>query len=206
MPQTLHLLSIWLHVLAATIWIGGVAALGLLLVPLLRRERFQDVARPLLYASALRFRWIGWGALGILVVTGLYQVRAQGIPWSAWVDPAFWGTAWGAALGGKLLLVTATLTVSAVHDFHFGPKAIRLMQDAPGSAKAERMRGWSSWLGRLTVLLSLAILWFAVLLPRGELYPRVSTELDKAVPAVLISRVRFSVQNRGLLSLCRELW
>lgn len=163
----LDLLSIWLHVLAATIWIGGMAALGLLFVPLLRRDRFRSVARPLLYASALRFRWIGWGTLGLLVVTGLVNVRARGVPWSAWVDPAFWESAWGTALGVKLVLVGITLVVSAVHDFHFGPEAIRLMREAPESARAERMRWWSSWLGRATLLLSLAILWFAILLPRG---------------------------------------
>ncbi len=169
MTNFLPLLSIWLHILAAAVWIGGMAALGLLLVPLLRQERFEDVARPLLYASALRFRWIGWGALGVLVVTGLFQVRAQGIPWSAWLDLGFWTTAWGAALGWKLGLVIITLLVSAVHDFHYGPKAIRLMREAPESPEAERMRLWSSWLGRLTLLLSLTILWFAVLLPRGGL-------------------------------------
>jgi len=169
MADTLHLVSIWLHILAATVWIGGMAALGLLLVPLLRQERFEDVATPLLYASALRFRWIGWGALGVLIATGLVNVRAQGIPWSAWLDPDFWATAWGAALGWKLLLVVVTLVVSAVHDFHFGPKAVHLMEAAPESAEAERMRWWSSWLGRGTLVLSLAILWFAVLLPRGGL-------------------------------------
>jgi uncharacterized membrane protein len=169
MLETLHLLSIWLHILAATVWIGGMAALGLLLVPLLRRERFQDVARPLLYASALRFRWIGWGALGVLIVTGLLSVRAQGVAWASWLDLSFWRTAWGAALGWKLVLVILTLVVSAVHDFHFGPKAIELMQEAPKSAEAKRMRWWSSWLGRLTLFLSLAILWLAILLPRGGL-------------------------------------
>jgi len=97
------------------------------------------------------------------------NVRAQGIPWSAWLDMGFWGTAWGAALGGKLLLVVVTLAVSAVHDFHVGPKAVRLMEAAPERVEAERMRWWSSWLGRLTLLLSLALLWFAVLLPRGGL-------------------------------------
>ncbi len=169
MPEFVSLFSVWLHILAAIVWIGGMAALGLLLVPLLRQERFEDVATPLLYQSALRFRWIGWGALGVLLVTGLVNVRAQGIPWSAWLDPGFWGTAWGTALGWKLLLVIVTFGVSAVHDFHFGPKAVRLMEAAPDSPKAERMRWWSSWLGRLTLLLSLAILWFAVLLPRGGL-------------------------------------
>ncbi len=167
MSHTVHVVSIWIHVLAAAVWIGGMAALALLLVPLLRRERFKEVARPLFYAAALRFRWIGWGALGVLIVTGIANVRMQGIPWSAWLDPSFWGTAWGTALGWKLALVLLTLFVSAVHDFHFGPKAITLMQKAPESAEAERMRWWSSWLGRLTLLLSLAILWFAVLLPRG---------------------------------------
>lgn len=169
MAQTLHLISIWLHILAAMVWNGGMAALGLLLVPLLRRERFQDVARPLLYASALRFRWIGWGALGVLIATGLFNVHMQGISWSAWLDLGFWGSAWGHALAWKLAFVVLVLVISAVHDFYFGPKAIRLMQEAPGSAEAERMRWWSSWLGRLTLLLSLAILWFAVLLPRGGL-------------------------------------
>lgn len=169
MSHTLSLLSVWLHILAATIWIGGMAALGLLLVPLLRRERFQDVATPLLHELALRFRWIGWGALGVLIVTGLINARARGVPWSAWVNPDFWGTAWGQALGWKLAFVGLVLVVSAVHDFHFGPKAIRLLQEAPDSPEAERMRWWSSWLGRLTLLLSLIILWFAILLPRGGL-------------------------------------
>lgn len=169
MLQYLPLLSIWLHILAATIWIGGMAALGLLLVPLLRKERFEDVATPLLYQSALRFRWIGWGALGVLIMTGLFNVRVQGIPWSAWTDPGFWTTGWGQALGWKLVFVGLVLAVSAVHDFHFGPKAIRLMEEAPDSPEAERMRWRSSWLGRLTLLLSLIILWFAILLPRGGL-------------------------------------
>jgi putative copper export protein len=171
-PRTMHLfhlLSIWLHILAAAVWIGGMATLGILLVPLLRREQFEDVATPLLSQSALRFRWIGWGALGVLVVTGLINVRAQGVPWSAWGEPEFWTTAWGAALGWKLLLVVVTLAVTALHDFHVGPKAIRLIQEAPGSPQAKRMRWWSSWLGRLTLLLSLIVLWCAILLPRGGL-------------------------------------
>lgn len=169
MPDSLHLISIWLHILAATIWIGGMAALGLLLVPLLRRERFQDVATPLLYESALRFRWIGWGALGVLIVTGLFNVRAQGIPWSTWLEPGFWETAWGQALGWKLVFVIVVLVVSGIHDFHVGPKAVRLMEESPSSPEAERMRWWSSWLGRLALLLSLLILWFAIFLPRGGL-------------------------------------
>jgi len=165
----LHLISIWIHILAAAVWIGGMAALGLLLVPLLRRDRFRDVARPLLYASALRFRWIGWGALGVLVVTGLINVRARGVVWSAGLDPGFWGTAWGAALAWKLGLVVLTLAVSAVHDFYLGPRTMRLMREAPDHPETERMRWWTSWLGRFTFLLSLLILWFAVLLPRGGL-------------------------------------
>jgi putative copper resistance protein D len=164
----LHTLSIWLHVLSACIWIGGMAALGLLLLPVLRRDRFADVSDALFYAAALRFRWIGWGALSVLIVTGLFNVRAQ-IPWSAWGDLGFWTTAWGAALGWKLALVVLTLVVSAVHDFWMGPRALELMKTAPDARATEWMRWGSSWLGRLTLVLSLAILWLAVLLPRGGL-------------------------------------
>ena len=88
----LHTLSIWLHVLSACIWIVDMAALGLLLLPMLCRDRFAAVSDVLFYAAALRFRWIGWGALGVLIVTGLFNVRTQ-TPWSGWVDLGFWTTA-----------------------------------------------------------------------------------------------------------------
>ena len=169
MLEIVHLVFVWVHILAACVWIGGMASIALLLVPLLRRERFRAVAEPLLYASALRFRWIGWGALAVLIGTGLVNVRMQGVPWTAWGDPSFWGTAWGGALAWKLGLVGLTLLVSALHDFWLGPRAIALMQEAPDSRTTARVRWWSSWMGRITLLLSLGMLWYAVLLPRGGL-------------------------------------
>ena len=167
MVDALHLLSIWIHILAATVWIGGMVALGLLFVPLLRDDRYADIATSLFYESALRFRWVGWGALLVLIVTGLANVRMRGVPWSAWGEASFWAGAWGRALGWKLGTLFLVLLISAVHDFYAGPRAIRLMEEAPESPEAERMRAWSSWLGRLTLILSLLILWFAVLLARG---------------------------------------
>lgn len=166
MPHKLYIASVWLHVLAATVWIGGMAALGLLLVPLLRSDRFEDVATPMLHESALRFRWIGWGALLVMVVTGLVMIEYRNLPWTSW---AFWNSTWGITLAWKLGLVALVLAVSTVHDFYLGPRAIALMEERPEAEVTERMRWWSSWLGRLTLLLSLVILWLAVLLPRGGL-------------------------------------
>lgn len=82
--------------------------------------------------------------------------------------PPGWIPASRARSGWKLLSVGLVLGISAVHDVHFGPEAIRLMQDAPESAEAERMRWESSWFGRGPLLLSLVILWFAIVLPRGD--------------------------------------
>ncbi len=169
MSHTVYLISVWLHIIAAMVWVGGMAALGLLMVPTLRQERFRDVATPLLHASALRFRWIGWGALAVMLVTGVLNVWLRGVPWSAWVDVAFWTSPWGLTLGLKLLLVAIVVVMSAAHDFYNGPRAIRVMEEAPDSPEARSLRKQSSWMGRLTLLLSLAIVALAVLLPRGGL-------------------------------------
>lgn len=165
-PHQVYIAAVWLHVLAATVWIGGMAALGLLFVPLLRRDRFADVATSMLHESALRFRWIGWGALTLMIATGVIMIEYRGLPWLTW---SFWATNWGVTLAWKLTLVGLVLVVSAVHDFYLGPEAIRLLRERPEADSTERMRAWSSWLGRLTLVLSLAILWLAVLLPRGGL-------------------------------------
>lgn len=118
----LYLLTVWLHILAAIVWIGGMAFLGAVLVPVLRQDEFEPTRTPMLYETALRFRWVGWVTLALLVVTGFLNV---------------------------------------------GPRTVKVLAETPDAPEAERLRRWSSWMGRLTLLLSLAILALAVALVRG---------------------------------------
>ena len=167
--HSFYLLSVWLHILAAIVWIGGMVFLGAVLVPILRRDAFKHIRMPMLYATALRFRWVGWVTLGLLVVTGILNVGLRGYDWKALFTASFWQSSWGTTLGWKLVLVTIVLAISGVHDFYLGPRTMHVLENDPDSPNAERLRRWSSWMGRLTLVLSLVILGFAVLLVRGGL-------------------------------------
>src|SRR5512142_2254121 len=63
-------IRLFLHVLAATIWVGGQLLLAML-VPVLRRFG-TDVLR----AAARRFNQVAWAAFAVLVATGIWNIAA----------------------------------------------------------------------------------------------------------------------------------
>jgi putative copper export protein len=65
---TLDDLRLFLHVLAATVWVGGQITLAGL-VPVLRRVG-ADVPR----AVARQFSRIAWPAFGVLILTGIWNI------------------------------------------------------------------------------------------------------------------------------------
>ena len=66
----LETVRLFLHVLAATIWVGGQITLAAL-VPVLRRLG-AEIPR----AAARRFNLIAWPAFGVLVLTGIWNIVA----------------------------------------------------------------------------------------------------------------------------------
>lgn len=68
----------YLHVLGATVWVGGLIVLATL-VPAVRKVSDD---REILRAMARRFGVISWSALGLQVVTGL-TMAIDRFPWSA---------------------------------------------------------------------------------------------------------------------------
>lgn len=65
-------LRLFLHLLAATIWVGGQITLAAL-VPVLR-HRFPEAPR----AAARQFDRVAWPAFAVLVATGVWNVLAVG--------------------------------------------------------------------------------------------------------------------------------
>jgi putative copper export protein len=63
-------IRLFLHVLAATIWVGGQLVLAVL-VPVLRRFGSEAVT-----AVARRFNQVAWGAFAVLVLTGIWNIAA----------------------------------------------------------------------------------------------------------------------------------
>jgi len=63
-------IRVFLHVLAATVWVGGQITLAAL-VPVLRRLG-TEIPR----AAARRFNQVAWPAFAVLVITGIWNIIA----------------------------------------------------------------------------------------------------------------------------------
>jgi len=70
LPVTWDTVRLFLHVLAATIWVGGQLILAVL-VPVLRRFGADALG-----AAARRFNQVAWTAFGVLIVTGIWNIVA----------------------------------------------------------------------------------------------------------------------------------
>ena len=72
----LYTVVAWLHVSAVVVGIGGAAFVLLVLRPLALKTLEPPVAMRLMGAIQARFRWIIWGVIATLVVTGLWNAIA----------------------------------------------------------------------------------------------------------------------------------
>jgi putative copper export protein len=125
----LDTVRLFLHILAATIWVGGQIVLAAL-VPALRAAG-ADVPK----VAAQAFNRIAWPAFGVLVVTGIWNVAAQGDN----------GHAYQVTLVIKLVLVAISGVTAYAH------------------ARATSRRGLAVY-GALTGLSALAALFVGVVL------------------------------------------
>ena len=159
--KALFLASVTLHVVAASIWLGSIAFVSLVLVPATRGKE-GSWRRELLDATGRRLRALVWPLYGVLVATGVAQLALRGHRWAD-LGGDLWKGAAGRTLALKLALFAVTLAVSAAHDFVIGPRAAA----AAGAAAADSGRSSASKLGRLAGLLALAIFVCAVAFVRG---------------------------------------
>lgn len=164
--HTLYLISVWLHILAAVVWIGGMFFLVLVVVPWLRQGN-RAAGGAFLRETGERFRGVGWVCFGILLVTGTFNLWVRGVRWGSFVDPNWLSSPFGHSVLLKLGLFAVVLVVSAIHDFSHGPKAARIIEKDPTSPEAETMRRRASLLGRVNALLALGLVAVGVTLVRG---------------------------------------
>jgi copper resistance protein D len=164
--HALYVISVWLHILAAMVWVGGMLFLVLVVVPWLRRGGGVDAGR-FLHETGVRFRNVGWACFLTLLVTGTFNLGYRGIRLTHFVDPSWLGTPYAKVLIAKLALFVVIVLVSAVHDFAIGPRATKVLRESPGSPEALSLRKRASLLGRLNAVLALVVVFVAVMLVRG---------------------------------------
>ena len=146
MPHWLEVVLVAIHVLAASVWVGGTIALTFIAVPAIRKltgEPRQVAMKTL----GRRWRPIGWSALLVLVATGI-ALAEHVLPGSSAGAKAVFGVKMGIFAG---LVVTGYL-----HDFVLGPRLAQEIREG----REERTRrplvlvGWTSF----TLTLALPIL------------------------------------------------
>ena len=131
-PQTsLAVVTDTLHLLAASLWIGGLLALGVGLWPLMRHD--WAVGTALAYAGWRRFGWLAAPSVGLLVVTGLYNMSRQ----VASLD-AVLSTLYGQVLLLKLGLVLAVGACGLLNAMLLHPRVA-----APLAWLLRRPSGWT---------------------------------------------------------------
>jgi len=99
LPVDLDTVRLFLHVLAATVWVGGQLVLAAL-VPALRGA-CTDVPR----TAARAFNRVAWPAFGVLVATGIWNIAAVGDR----------GSAYRTTLTVKLVVVAASGITAFLH-------------------------------------------------------------------------------------------
>lgn len=174
----LYVLSVWLHIVAAGIWIGSMVFLGAAVAPVVRRPGREEIAPRLLEEIGLRYRAVGWLSLALLVLTGVLNLGFRGYGWNSLLDGSLWQGPFGRTLLVKLLLVVLMTAITLWHDVWVGPRATALLR-APDSnpgpeahrRERERLRKLAAGIGWAMLLLSLAIALLGVLLARGGTIP-----------------------------------
>lgn len=139
--NTLYLASVWLHIVAAMAWVGGMIFLVSSVIPLKKPE--------LTIAAARRFRVVGWIALATLLVTGVFNVMHRGYRLEHFVSGEVFLGHWGRTLALKLACVAFVVVLSLVHDL-----------------RAEKGGTFARVSGRITFMVSLAIVALATTLVR----------------------------------------
>jgi len=156
-----YFISVFLHILFAAFWIGGMLFLPLVILPGIKQHP-DKIA--ILYKTGITFRFYGWIALFSLVATGMLNMYFRGMPFS-WAF--FTESSYGILVSYKILLFTGILLVSGIHDFFFGKKALEEMQTTDNS----RLRQLARVTGRINLLLALAMAFIGVILSRGGVIP-----------------------------------
>jgi putative copper export protein len=157
-------LLIWVHLVTASIWVGGSIFLGIVLAPMLKTITGSLGDRiALMIKIGRRFNKIAIPSFMILIITGIYNSRAF------LEEPhLLFKTNYGIILVLKIILVIATLVTYIVHVRILNAKTEKTL--STGNAESvyiQSIRSKIIHLGRITVILSVTILLLAALLDGG---------------------------------------
>lgn len=146
----------WLHMLATVTWIGSLAAINLLVLP--ASQQTLKLVDQLSFIAALQKRLepLAWFCMGLLLVTGLFQLSTS---------PHYDGflnvsTQWSVAILIKHGLAVVMVVVSAIQTWEVLPAIHRtlLKKEKAGEGELAKLQKKELLILRLNLLISALIL------------------------------------------------
>lgn len=148
----------WIHIFAATVWVGPQVFLFAVAVPAIRTVADTKERARLMRLITTRFGYLAWAAMAVLVVTGIGNVYEQDD-----LDGLFEAN-WGVIFQVKMTLVIITVVLTALHSFVIGPRMLRAQESVTDETQIASMRRFSIIISAVNALVALAILFCAALL------------------------------------------
>jgi uncharacterized membrane protein len=149
----------WLHIVAAAIWVGPQFFLFIAAVPAVRTiEDTKERARVMRIITT-RFGYLAWGALAVLVITGIANLYERDEDVDFLFEQNF-----GWIFQVKMTLLIVVVALTALHSFVIGPRLARLQESVTDEAQIASMRRWSMVISGLGLLIALAIMFCGALL------------------------------------------
>ena len=148
---------LWLHILAAVAFIGPQFFLAFAAVPAMQTIEDVKIRAKAMRVMTMRFGVLGGGALVVLLVTGVlnyYQAKDE-------IDTF---KRYFITLQIKLTLVTVVVILTILHGAVFGRKLQQLQESNASEAEIAKARQMSRYASMATLVLSIAILFFAALM------------------------------------------
>ncbi|MGH2523015.1 MAG: CopD family protein [Anaerolineales bacterium] len=151
-------LAFWLHMVATTVWVGGLALMALVVWPGARAALGPGPQlAELLRAWQRRFNPLAWVSLAVLIVTGLVQMSANK-NYDGFLNIA---NPWTAAILAKHLAVGGMVLIGGYMQWGLQPALARLaVLEARGrpAPELDRLRRRELVLTRLNLLCGLIVL------------------------------------------------
>jgi uncharacterized membrane protein len=146
----------WLHMLATVVWIGSLAAINLLFLPASTRTLKLPDQLSLISALQKRLEPLAWFCMGILLVTGLFQLSTSP-HYDGFLDIS---TQWSLAILVKHGLAVLMVVVSAMQTWEVLPaiQRILLKKESANEAELAKLQKKEVLLLRLNLILSALIL------------------------------------------------
>ena len=161
---TWYSFSLLIHLVALALWLGGIVFFLIVLGPAVQ-ELESGIAITTLNQGRLGLETASWIAIGLLLLTGIFNLLERTSPTSAGV-----GEWYGITLGIKLFIFGAMVVHHCLQVFKYGPKIASLTAEVAAVSESwpePLLTHWRRWflllkinaaLGPVVTLLGVALI------------------------------------------------